>query len=203
MVSQVINSASGIKRTIGLLGCSLGKLSDLIVKLERPFVGLLIGSVFLVVLLNLVTRSLGWALFWADELAIYLMIWAALIGASTSVRLRSGIAVQLLTDYLPVRIDYIIRVFVDCTIFCFGLALIAFCWIWFDPMLLLESNFDIAQFKSNSYNFIYHEPTTTLQIQKFWVWLVVPLIALTISIHGAANFFETLGKNPDNLSGRE
>lgn len=203
MITPVINSVSVIQRSFNLIGFNLGKLSDLIVKLERPLVGLLIGSVFLVILLNLVTRSLGWALFWADEIAIYLMIWAALIGASTSVRLRSGIAVQLLTDYLPARADYVIRVFVDSIIFCFGLTLIAFCWIWFDPILLLESDFNIAQFKSSSYNFIYHEPTTTLQIKKFWIWLVVPIIALNISIHGAANLFETVWKNPDNFVGRK
>ena len=138
------------------------------------------------------SRSLGWALYWADELAIYLMIWAVLVGASISVKLRTGIAVRLLHDFLPERGTRLVDMMVDTLVLACALSLLVFSWIWYDPALLIASGFDIGAFKTASYNFIYHEPTVTLGIRKFWLWLIMPVISVTMTIHSVSNLLQAL-----------
>jgi TRAP-type C4-dicarboxylate transport system permease small subunit len=153
--------------------------------------GVLIAGIFFVVLLNLVSRSLGWAIYWADELAIYLMIWAAMVGASISVKLRTGISVRLMNDYLPPGGRRFVDTLVDGLVLLSALCLLVFSWIWYDPLTLIGSGFDAAIFKSRTFNFIYHEPTVTLQIQKFWLWLIMPLVALSMTLHSVANLAQS------------
>ena len=42
------------------------------------------------------------------------------------------------------------------------------------------------------FNFIYAEPTTTLGIPKYWVWMVMWAFALGATLHSVANL---LGQN--------
>jgi TRAP-type C4-dicarboxylate transport system permease small subunit len=165
--------------------------SDRLVRIERPVMGVLIAGIFCVVLLNLISRSLGWAFYWADELAIYLMIWAAMVGASISVKLRTGISVRLMHDYLPPGGRHLVDTVVDALVLLSALCLLAFSWIWYDPLTLISSGFDTAVFKSTTFNFIYHEPTVTLQIQKFWLWLIMPLVALSMTLHSCSNLAQS------------
>ncbi len=170
---------------------ALIRLSDRLVCAERPLVGLLVAALLIIILVNLVGRSLNHAIYWADELAVYLMVWTAMVGASISVRERSGISIRLLRDYLPQAVLAPLRCLVDILILVFAAGLLYLSWIWYDPVLLLRNGFDLAAFKSTSFNFIYHEPAITLQIQKFWLWLIMPAVALTMSIHAMANLIES------------
>lgn len=154
--------------------------------------GGLIAAIFFVVLLNLVSRSMGWAIYWADELAIYLMIWAAMVGASISVKLRTGISVRLMHDYLPPGGRRVVDLLVDALVLLSALCLLGFSWIWYDPFTLISSGFDVAAFKSATFNFIYHEPTVTLQIRKFWLWLIMPGVALSMALHASSNLAQSL-----------
>ena len=174
--------------------------SNQVAKIEKPVMGLLVAALFGVVLLNLVSRSIGWALYWADELAIYLMIWATFVGASISVKLRTGISVTVMNDSLPAKASRINSAVVDALVWISSVSLLIFSWIWYDPILLLSSGFDITEFKNASFNFIYHEPTLTLQIQKFWVWLIMPLTAATISLHSSANLLQAFYSQPEKAS---
>ncbi len=176
----------------GVIGKSLIAFSDRMVRIERPIMGLLIAGIFFVVLLNLVSRSLGWAIYWADELAIYLMIWAAMVGASISIKLRTGISVRLLHDWLPEAALRLVDSLVDVIILLSTLCLLIFCWIWYDPVTLISNGFDVAAFKSSTFNFIYNEPTVTLQIKKFWLWLIMPLVATSMTIHAGANLLQSI-----------
>lgn len=171
---------------------ALINLSNKILRAERPLVGILVAGLFMVILANLLGRSFSQAIYWADELAVYLMIWAAMVGTSISVREHSGISVRLLNDYLPQKACLSLRRLVDFLVLVSATALLCLSWFWFDPLLLLRNGFDISAFKSASFNFIYHEPTITLQIQKFWLWLIMPATAITMSIHAAANLTESI-----------
>jgi len=162
--------------------------------------GALIAGIFFVVLLNLVCRSLGWALYWADELAIYLMIWAAMVGASISVKLRTGVSVRLVHDFLPARGLRIIDTLVDVLVLLSAIALLVFSWIWYDPVTLISSGFDISTFKSATFNFIYHEPTVTLQIQKYWLWLIMPLVAVSMTLHASSNLLQSATGQAQKIS---
>jgi TRAP-type C4-dicarboxylate transport system permease small subunit len=174
--------------------------SDRIAQIERSVMGLLIGLLFFVVLTNLVSRSLGWALYWADELAVYLMVWAALVGASISVKLRNGVSVRLLHGYLPNAGVRALDLTADCLVLFCALSLLFFSWLWYDPLLLVRSGFDLSAFKHSSFNFIYHEPAVTLAIQKYWLWLIMPITALTMSLHAGSNLAESIsGKTQASL----
>ena len=51
---------------------------------QEKLVGALVAATVALILLNVVTRSVQFALFWVDELAVYCMIWAFMFGAATT-----------------------------------------------------------------------------------------------------------------------
>lgn len=154
--------------------------------------GALVAITTALILLNVLTRALQMALFWVDELAVYCMVWAALLGAATTVRRREAIAVGLVPPLLRPPARRALRVFGDSAVLVFAAVLTITCWLWFDPPLLLASGFDIDAFISASYNFVYRDPTHTLGIRRFWLWLVMPLTALSLSLFALANLAESL-----------
>jgi TRAP-type C4-dicarboxylate transport system permease small subunit len=165
-------------------------VSNVILGLEKRLLTVLAGTLVVLILLNIVTRSAGAALFWVDELAIFAMVSMALIGASAMVRMRTGVAVTLLSDIVPPALRRVVQRAVDAALLVLALALLVLCWQWYDPVALLESGFDLDVFAQDTFKFIYTEPTSTLGIRKFWVWLVVPLMALAMTIHALANLLE-------------
>ncbi len=151
---------------------------------------ILAASVTGLILLNVVTRSLDYALYWVDELAIYAMIWMVMIGASMMVRLRKGIAVTLLDGVLAASMRKGLSTMVDLVVFLFAASLIWLSFLWYDPVSLIRFGFDFQAFSAETFNFIYEEPTTTLGIRKYWVWLVMPITAVTMALHALVNLLE-------------
>ena len=150
----------------------------------------LAAAITLLILLNIITRANHVALFWVDELAIYAMVWMALVGASAMVRERAGIAANLVVNGLGEAAGRVCRRAVDGLIFGFSISLILLCWRWYDLPGLIAAGFDLQRFSAQTFNFIYEEPTTTLGIPKYLVWLVVPLISVTFTLHSTANLLE-------------
>ena len=105
---------------------------------------------------------------------------------------RRLISVTIVYDTLspPLRLAFSIAI--DAIVLAFGAYLIWLCWIWFDPLALIGADFTLSDFVMQTGNFIYGEPTTTMGIQKFWLWLIMPVFALTITLHAAANLLDTL-----------
>jgi TRAP-type C4-dicarboxylate transport system permease small subunit len=168
----------------------LSRASNSILKVEKLVVTALVAVLLLLILLNIVTRAAGAAIFWVDELAIYTMIWMALLGASAMVRLRVGVSVTLVTDLLPERVQRGVARFVDAILLVFALTLLTLSWLWYEPIALIQSGFDFDVFAQNTFKFIYSEPTNTIGIRKFWIWLAVPLMAVNMSIHALTNLIE-------------
>ena len=160
---------------------------------------ILAASVTGLILLNVVTRSLDYALYWVDELAIYAMIWMVMIGASMMVRLRKGIAVTLLDGVLTASMRMGLSTLVDLVVFLFAASLIWLSFLWYDPVSLIRFGFDFQAFSGETFNFIYEEPTTTLGIRKYWVWLVMPITAVTMAAHALVNLLEKLTGRADAL----
>jgi TRAP-type C4-dicarboxylate transport system permease small subunit len=169
---------------------SVSRVSNVVLGLEKRLLTALAGALVLLILLNVVTRAAGAALFWVDELAIYAMVWMALIGASAMVRMRTGVAVTAVTDFLPRALQRIAARTVDAILLFFAATLLVLCWQWYDPVALAESGFDLQAFAESTFKFIYIEPTSTIGIRKFWVWLAVPLMACAMTIHALANLLE-------------
>ncbi len=168
----------------------LSGLSNAIVRAEQFLISLLVAALVLLILLNIVTRAAGAAIFWVDELAIYTMVWMAFVGASVMLRLRLAVAVTLVTDLLPAGIRRVVHRIVDALLLFFAVTLLVLCWQWYDPIGLVRSGFDFDAFALETFKFIYTEPTNTIGIQKFWIWLAVPLMALTMTVHALANLVE-------------
>ncbi len=139
--------------------------------------------VTLLILLNVVTRTAGNALFWVDELAIYAMVWMTFLGASAALHHRNSVSITLLVDAVPCHVAKIIAKFVDAVVFIFAVAMLYFCWRWFLPLDIARAGFDTATFQGNTFNFIYAEPTLTLGLPKYLFWLVMWLFALGATLH--------------------
>jgi TRAP-type C4-dicarboxylate transport system permease small subunit len=179
----------------------ISRISNALLRFEKLAAIVLAALLLLLILLNIVTRELESALFWVDELAVYTMIWMALIGASAMVRLRSGVAVTIVTDLLPASLRRVVARVVDALLLAFAVALVALSWQWYDPVALVLSGFDFTRFAESTLKFIYSEPTNTIGIPKFWVWLVVPLMSVNMTVHALANLVE--GPPGDAESGTE
>lgn len=163
----------------------LFRLSAAWARIEIWAAAALAVCVTVLVLLNVVTRSLGTALFWVDELAIYAMVWMTFLGASAALHHRNAVAITLLPDAVSPNVLPVIRKSVDVVVFFFALAMLWFCWRWFLPLELLRAGFDTTIFQGKTFNFIYAEPTSTLGVQKYLFWLVMWLFAIGATLHSA------------------
>ncbi|KAF0809749.1 TRAP dicarboxylate transporter subunit DctQ [Alcanivorax sp. S71-1-4] len=165
----------------------LQRASYRLAQAEQVLAGLLVGLVFLLLILNISTRAFGNALYWVDEAAVTAMVWMAFLAASVSLYARANIAVTLVTDAVPASLARCLAVLVDLVLLAFVLALMWMLWRWFAPMDLYSVGFDTDALAAEFFNFIYQEPTQTLGISKFWLWLVLPLFALGGLVHALSN----------------
>jgi TRAP-type C4-dicarboxylate transport system permease small subunit len=168
----------------------VSRLSNAILRVEKRLITFLAGALVVLILVNIVTSAARAAIFWGDELAIYLMVWMTLIGASAMLRMRAGVAITLLTDSLPASLRRVVFKIIDAILLFLVVALLILCWQWYDPAALIESGFDLDAFAEATFKFVYAEPTSTLGVKKFWVWLAVPLMAAAMTIHAIANLLE-------------
>lgn len=179
-------------------GPMLMRLSTLWARAEIAIAAVLAASVTLLILLNVVTRNLGAALFWVDELVIYAMAWMTFLGASAAIRFGHAVAITILTDVLPMAVRRAVAVLVDVIVLIFALFMLWFCWRWFGPLDLAQHSFDAEAFQYDTFNFIYAEPTSTLGIRKVWVWSVMWLFSLGACLHSLANLFEGQNDRPES-----
>ena len=163
----------------------LYRLSAAWAKIELWCAAVLAVIITVLVLLNVVTRSIGSALFWVDELAIYVMVWMTLLGASAALHHRNSVSITLVPDVVSDAVRRIVNKAVDLLVFAFALAMLWFCWRWFLPLEIARSGFDTITFQGNTFNFIYTEPTSTLGVPKFLFWTVMWLFAIGAALHSA------------------
>jgi TRAP-type C4-dicarboxylate transport system permease small subunit len=78
----------------------------------------------------------------------------------------------------------------DAILLGFALTLLVLSWVWYDPIALARAGFDLDRFALETFKFIYTEPTSTIGVPKFWLWLAVPLMSIGMSIHALANLLE-------------
>ncbi|MDX1198521.1 TRAP transporter small permease [Sinorhizobium medicae] len=171
-------------------------LSEALLSLEKLVVAGLMGVLLALILLNVVTRYSGHPLYWVDESAVYAMVWLAFIGGSALTRLRLDFSVTLLTDYLPPAAARWMRAGSTLLVLLFALALAAFSWLWMDPVGIFRAGFDTKAFAAESFNFLYTERSQTLNWPIWAISLVIPLFAVTMTVHCAANLVEDLGLSP-------
>ncbi len=154
------------------------------------------GLMFLLsalILLNVVTRYSGYPIYWIDESAVYSVVWLTFIGASAMTRMRLDFAVTMLTERFSERGAAIFRVIATLGVVLFGISLGVMCWLWLDPVGIAQAGFDARDYAGQSFNFIYTERTQTLNWPTWVIYLIMPVFALSMTLHALANLFEDLG----------
>lgn len=172
------------------------RLSGALLAVERLAIGALMALLTGLILLNVVTRYARVPIYWIDESAIYAVVWLTFIGASAMTRLRLDFAVTMLTERLASAHARIAQVVATASIVAFGVALAAMCWVWMDPIGIASAGFDARELAARTFNFLYTERTQTLSWPTWVVSLIMPIFAVSITLHGAANILEDLGLVP-------
>lgn len=165
----------------------LHRFSALWARIEMTLAAVLAAGVTLLILYNVTTRSMGNAIYWVDETAIYVMVWMAFLAASAAVQRRDSIAVTIFADTLEGRRAQALRLGVDLVILCFAMAMAWLVWIWFDLPSLAAADWERRAFQRATFNFIYSEPTLTLGWPKWIVWLIMPIFAFGLLLHSLSN----------------
>lgn len=174
----------------------LTRLSRAVARIEATVSGLLVAGLFLVLMGNVVSRALQRPLIWSDELAVHMMIWAALTGASVGLARREHIAVTLLPDALAPLARHRLAIAVDVAMLVFFVILSVLVWRWFDlPGLLRAGSF--AAHATTTWNFMWQEPTVTLGLRKAWFWMILPIFCVTGGLHVLASLSARLSARPE------
>jgi len=171
-------------------------LSDAVLATERYLLGGLMTLLVVLILLNVVTRYAGLPLYWVDEASVYAVVWLTFVGASVMTRLRLDFAVGLLTDHFGPKAAKVAKVVSTGGVLVFGLTLVWMCWLWMDPVGIVSYHFDAKEFAAETFNFLYTEHTQTLEWPMWVLQLIMPLCAITISLHALANLLEDLELAP-------
>ena len=167
-----------------------------VLRVERWLLLGLMALLMVLILVNVATRYTGMPIYWIDEAAVYSVVWLTFIGGSAMTRLRMDFAVTLLSDRLGPRPARVLKVLAGCGVLFFGIALLAMCWIWMDPLGIARAGFDAREYAAGSFNFLYTERTQTLNWPTWLLQTVLPLFAATLTLHAAANLVEDLGWQP-------
>lgn len=168
-------------------------LSTQVLRTERLLLTALMSLLVVLILLNVVTRYSGMPIYWIDEAAVYTVVWLTFVGASVMTRLRMDFAVGLLTDRFGPRSAKVAKVIATSGVLLFGLAMLAMCWVWMDPVGIARYGFDAKKFAAESFNFLYTERTQTLNWPTWVLQLILPIFSATFSMHALANLLEDLG----------
>ncbi len=170
----------------------LAGVGDVIGRCEARLCQTLVAALPLMILVNVTSRAIGQPIFWMDELAIYTMVWLAMIGLSLTVHNRDAVAVTLVQDAVPARVRRALVVVADAVVVAFAMALGYLSYLWFDPVGLARAGFDVAAFSAQTFNYVYQEPTATLGVPKLCFWLIVPIVAITTTLHGVNNLIASV-----------
>ena len=128
---------------------------------EENLAAVLLASLLAAMLLQGVTRDvLNDPTAWTEEACRYLYVYIVFLGASAAIADRSHVSVNVLTQMLPAPARLVLALAVDVLIVGF-LAILA----WYGAKATLR-NVDI--------------PLAVLQVPYAWVYVVVPLTAVTM-----------------------
>ena len=162
-----------------------GRFEHAVVRINQALVIALMGSMAVLVFLNVVTRYLfNHSIIWVEELTQYQMIWVAYLGAGLALREGRHVAVDTLQDLLPAPLRRVLRqgLAVAIALFCAALAVLGV---------------QIAAFTWN-------QETPVMNIPAGVPYLAVPLGAAGVLLHLLLfwrGFVERRFEHPADLSG--
>lgn len=156
----------------------LVRLESALVKINRWFVGVMLGVMFLLVFANVVSRyCLGFSIAASEEISTFLMIWITYLGAGLALREGKLASIDALQDRLP-------PLFVKPVRMILGILSIAF-------FTLLA--FYAIRFVSLGWS----QETFALMIPRGIPYLVLPAGALLFALHFLLFFKRWTGRQWD------
>jgi TRAP-type C4-dicarboxylate transport system permease small subunit len=167
-----------------------------VLALERVLIMTLMVLLLCLILLNVITRYSGASLYWVDESAVYSVVWLSFIGGSAMTRLRLDFAMTMLTDKLSPLWARRAKIAAGLGVISFALALGWMCWLWLDPVGIVQAGFDAKKFAASAFNFVYTERTQTLNWPSWALYLIIPIFSVSMLVHGLANLLEDLDLAP-------
>lgn len=117
------------RRTIPVTGSSMSSLHIIVRKFDRvmkrsstwSIIALMAGMIVSIWMSVFTRYVMGDAILWGEQVAKYLMIWAAMIGSSLAIREGAHIAVTVLVDRLPevlAKVCFVAAFIISSTFLC-------------------------------------------------------------------------------------
>jgi len=144
---------------------------------------LLIFSVLFLVLdvvLGVITRALGDQVKWSEELACFLLIWVSLLGGAVAFGTKSHLGVDFFVGKLDPAAQKVMAMVVHCIVLFFAIAI----FIWGGSQVV-ASSFQMEQI------------SPALHLKMGYVYLVLPLAGIFMTIFTLENLVETLAAKPE------
>ncbi len=128
-------------------------------------VGVISLSIFFIaIIIQIVTRHLGIAVIWTEEVANYSFIWSVFMGASVAVNKREHFAFDFLLQKLQGVSKTTLFIVIDSIVLLFALA-------------LLYYGIEVVQ------NFWNYNWAALPAMKMGYVWISIPIMGLTMSIY--------------------
>ena len=102
--------------------------SNLLNQISIYLIAVLLGTMSVVVFLQVVFRFCGRSLPWSGELARYMMIYMTYVGTAVAVRAKSHIAVEAAVGALPQKAQEVAELVVDILLLVLFYVLIVYGW---------------------------------------------------------------------------
>lgn len=149
---------------MNILVTALTKLDDMLAKGEEWALVALVTVMSVVVFLQVLYRYfLSQPLYWSEELARYVFVWIALLGAALSVRKKGHFGMDYLHMKLPAAARGWITGFIYCAMGIVILVLLA------NGILLVQKTVD--------------QESPAMQISMGWAYACLPIGAALMLIH--------------------
>ena len=101
-------------RRVDAFMASLKKLNDALSKLEEWLLLCGLGAMFIVLLVQVISRYLfNYSLIWSEVFARYMYLWIVFLGISFGVRNKKHIRVSILYDHYPRSFQKFMYIFLD------------------------------------------------------------------------------------------
>lgn len=96
--------------------------------LDVATIGLLVAMI-VIVFTQVITRKLfSYVFVWSEEVTLLCLTWFAFIGIAIGFREGVHLAMDVISSYLPEKLNWVLDRLIQLTIFAFGLYLVFFGW---------------------------------------------------------------------------
>ena len=154
----------------------LAKLEQIFLRTNQVLVGSMMGVMFVLVFVNVVTRYLfGMSFATTEEISTFLMIWITYIGAGLALREGRLAAIDLFQDMIPLKARRCFRALLGVTILLFFIIL--------------------AYYGARMVQFGWSQETWATQIPRGIPYLAVPIGSVVFGLHLVIMFREWVDKD--------